>query len=484
MVQEVFGEAHHRLNGASVVCWPAMLRRMVTCRALDTLRRRRVTIPLDTTQAVSGKDDPQAIAAGREVQARLRTSLAELAPREAEVFCLRYFEDLSYRAIAETLGISPTAASTALCQSAKAIGRTARRDRLRRDAMNATDFDAPPNREELQGLLRKAVDAIRAVPPPAVLRAGSRGQDREASDGPPVARTVDWCARQTSVLRSPSLAALARRKQVLRRLIALAAAAAVLAGVWIGWPRFIQQAPRMDAFAETLAQVRKATTITWKTTFYIHSKSKDGKKTWLETKVTEHAYKAPGLRRDVWLDAKGAAERVEITDSVRGRKLTYCPKEKKATLAEINPSEEGEGPFSHYLQKLSDLNLQWITRRKTAAGDVNVFRNAFRDQDNERDWSIDFWIDTKTKQLVDVYQPGADIYDPETDPARNAPREETAWSSQMMGGGECSISLRRGPRGSALQAATAGGLRRGDQTARPGNRERDDRLPGHRCRLQ
>ncbi len=226
---------------------------------------------------------------------------------------------------------------------------------------------------------------------------------------------------------------------MLRRLVALAAAAAVLAAVWIGWPRFIQQAPRMDAFAETLAQVRKAKTITWKTTFYIHSKSEDGKKTWLETGVTEHAYKAPGLRRDVWLDAKGATERVEITDSVRGRKLTYCPKEKKATLAEINPREEGEGPFSGYLQKLSDLNLQWIAKRKTAAGDVNVFRNAFRDQDNERDWSIDFWIDTKTKQLVDVYQPGADIYDPETDPARNAPRAETAWSSQMMGGGECSI---------------------------------------------
>ena len=121
VVQEVFGEAHHHWNGASVVCWPAMLRRMVTCRALDTLRRRRVTIPLDPAQAVSGKDDPQAIAVGRELQARLRTVLAELAPREAEVFCLRYFEDLSYRAIAETLGISPTAASTALYQARKRL---------------------------------------------------------------------------------------------------------------------------------------------------------------------------------------------------------------------------------------------------------------------------------------------------------------------------------------------------------------------------
>ncbi len=117
VVQEVFREAHRQSNGAGVVCWPALLRRMTACRALDALRRRRVTMPLVGTQPAAAKDDPEAIAAGRELEARLRTALAELAPREAEVFCLRYFEDLSYRQIAETLAISPTAASTALYQA-------------------------------------------------------------------------------------------------------------------------------------------------------------------------------------------------------------------------------------------------------------------------------------------------------------------------------------------------------------------------------
>ena len=68
----------------------------------------------------------------------------------------------------------------------------------------------------------------------------------------------------------------------------------------------------------------------------------------------------------------------------------------------------------YYQEKLNEPNLQWIGKRKTATGEVNVFRNAFRDHDNDRDWSIDFWIDAKTKQLVAVYDPGADIYDPET----------------------------------------------------------------------
>ena len=117
VVQEVFCEAHRQSNGAGIVCWPALLRRMATCRAIDALRRRRITIPLDCGELTRTKDDPQAIAAGHELEVRLRVALAELAPREAEVFCLRYFEELSYRGIAETLGISATAASTALHQA-------------------------------------------------------------------------------------------------------------------------------------------------------------------------------------------------------------------------------------------------------------------------------------------------------------------------------------------------------------------------------
>jgi RNA polymerase sigma-70 factor (ECF subfamily) len=117
VVQEVFAQASRRSNGRPIVSWAALLRRMATCRAMDALRRRRITTPLDRVELAIAKDDPPAIAARRELEARLRAALAELPPRDAEVFCLRYFEELSYREIAETLGISATAASTALYQA-------------------------------------------------------------------------------------------------------------------------------------------------------------------------------------------------------------------------------------------------------------------------------------------------------------------------------------------------------------------------------
>ena len=117
VVQEVFREAYRFSNSSDDVCWPALLRRITTCRALDALRRRQSMVPLDETHPSAARDTPEAVAVAQELETRLRIVLSELAPRQAEVFCLRYFEDLSYREIAATLEISPTAASTALSQA-------------------------------------------------------------------------------------------------------------------------------------------------------------------------------------------------------------------------------------------------------------------------------------------------------------------------------------------------------------------------------
>jgi RNA polymerase sigma-70 factor (ECF subfamily) len=46
--------------------------------------------------------------------ARLRDALVQLPPREATVFCLRYFDDLPYDQIAQALHIQVGAVGTAL----------------------------------------------------------------------------------------------------------------------------------------------------------------------------------------------------------------------------------------------------------------------------------------------------------------------------------------------------------------------------------
>jgi len=114
VVQEVFLQAHQMQQQETVRSWEALLRRLAACRALDRLRQRRSLVPIDGLSLASTADDPEAIAVGRELSDRLRLALARLPRREATVFCLRYFDDLSYEDIAETLQIRVGAVATAL----------------------------------------------------------------------------------------------------------------------------------------------------------------------------------------------------------------------------------------------------------------------------------------------------------------------------------------------------------------------------------
>jgi len=114
VVQEVFLQAHQMAQVEVVRCWEALLRRLAACRALDRLRQRRATVSIDSLALTTTSDDPEAIAMERELAGRLRQAVALLPRREATVFCLRYFDDLSYEEIAETLQISLGAVGTAL----------------------------------------------------------------------------------------------------------------------------------------------------------------------------------------------------------------------------------------------------------------------------------------------------------------------------------------------------------------------------------
>lgn len=114
VVQDVFLEAYKLRATQPVRHWGGLLRRLATCRALDRLRQRRRTVPLEGLALVSGDDDPEAKAIGSELSERLREAIAALPRREATVFCLRYFDDLSNQEIAEILSISQGAVAVAL----------------------------------------------------------------------------------------------------------------------------------------------------------------------------------------------------------------------------------------------------------------------------------------------------------------------------------------------------------------------------------
>ena len=114
VVQEVFLQAHQLEALRPVRFWSAFLHRLAACRALDRLRQRRGTVPLDGQDTPCSDDGPEATAIGNELAGRLREAVAALPEREAEVFCLRYYDELSYEEIAETLGIRVGAVGVAL----------------------------------------------------------------------------------------------------------------------------------------------------------------------------------------------------------------------------------------------------------------------------------------------------------------------------------------------------------------------------------
>lgn len=114
VVQEVFMEAHQLFARGRVKHWPAFLNRLVTFRALDALRRRKQVGVLDDELVYDPSPGPAEAAIHREEERRLRAVVAELPDRQAAVFCLAYFEQLSHQDIAAALNITTNAVANAL----------------------------------------------------------------------------------------------------------------------------------------------------------------------------------------------------------------------------------------------------------------------------------------------------------------------------------------------------------------------------------
>jgi RNA polymerase sigma-70 factor (ECF subfamily) len=87
--------------------------------ALDLLRRRKAApaAPLEDAAGIvsAGQgSSPEADASSRELGARLRLAIAELSPRAAEMFTLRYLEELGNREIAALMGTSQAVVAVTL----------------------------------------------------------------------------------------------------------------------------------------------------------------------------------------------------------------------------------------------------------------------------------------------------------------------------------------------------------------------------------
>jgi RNA polymerase sigma factor (sigma-70 family) len=90
--------------------------------ALDLLRRRKIALvePIDAAASVpsaSRADAPDTGITRSELAGQLRQAISELPPRAAEMFTLRYIEELGNREIAALMGTSQAVVAVTLHQT-------------------------------------------------------------------------------------------------------------------------------------------------------------------------------------------------------------------------------------------------------------------------------------------------------------------------------------------------------------------------------
>ena len=124
VMQDVFLQAHQYESRNHISNRVGLLKRLAVCRSLDCLRRRRADLCLDGMAIVDREPGPQDQAIGNELESRLRDAIRQLPRREAEVFCLRYFDQLTNQQIAEALNLTTATAATAIYKARTKLAAT------------------------------------------------------------------------------------------------------------------------------------------------------------------------------------------------------------------------------------------------------------------------------------------------------------------------------------------------------------------------
>ena len=109
-------------SGAPEGLWEnpgAYLHRTAVNAAIDLMRSKKPgrDLPIEEVRMSARKDPspgPAEVHANAELKARVRTALADLSPRSAEIFALRYFEGYGNKEIARLVGTSESAVAVML----------------------------------------------------------------------------------------------------------------------------------------------------------------------------------------------------------------------------------------------------------------------------------------------------------------------------------------------------------------------------------
>ncbi|MBN2588721.1 MAG: RNA polymerase sigma factor [Sedimentisphaerales bacterium] len=108
--QETFISALKVCKRQKVRNFPALLARLATTRAIDMLRVRFRLESNNLTNDfnmgnLNNNPDPAKYVQKQELATKLQKALVQLPIQEAQVFCMRYLNDMSYRRIAKELNI-------------------------------------------------------------------------------------------------------------------------------------------------------------------------------------------------------------------------------------------------------------------------------------------------------------------------------------------------------------------------------------------
>ena len=186
---------------------------------------------------------------------------------------------------------------------------------------------------------------------------------------------------------------------------------------------------RLQKVADAINDVE---TQTWTTTVWSRALSPDAKRSWLQISRIDFAFKTPGLNRSTRYSRNGKVRSVEIVDTSTPQTLRLDMKSKQAVANARSPNQYGPGaPLAWVASVLRSPETKFIGQRKIGDVTVDVFRG-WRGENDARN-SLDVWLDPDTDRLVGVSEPGADQFDPTTDPDRDFPAEKKASMGMMMG---------------------------------------------------